>query len=242
VPVEQRVFSPSSVIDGVVYFISNRATYALNAENGEKLWNYSVTDHPCLVYGGIAYVSGADNTVYAFDAFNGDEVWNYSANETRISPLCIVDDVIYFSFNETVNALSAADGEQLWSVSTDGQAPYTISDGSYHEYISDGTIEAGVLYYYSGETLHALDASNGSSLWNYTSSGRRFLTVANATAFFAAGNTVYALNVPSVVPPSSTPTPDSQDAFMSTLVAVAAGISATIVGIAVLLYFKKRKR
>ena len=246
VPFEGRVSSPHSspfsVVDGVVYFSSDEATYALNAQNGEKLWNYSVSSNdPCVVYGSVVYVSGADNTVYAFDAFNGDEVWNYSANETRISPLCIADDAIYFSFNETLNALSAADGEQLWSVSTEGQAPYTISDGSYHEYISDGTIEDGVLYYYSGETLHALDGSNGNCLWNFTSGGRRFLTVANGTAFFAAGNTVYAFTVPSVPHSSPTPTPESHDVFLTTLVAVAAGASAAIVGFGVLLYFKKRR-
>jgi hypothetical protein len=42
--------------------------------------------------------------------------------------------------------------------------------------------------------------------------------------------------------PSSSPTPESQDAFLTTLAAVATGASATIVGLGVLLYFKKRKR
>jgi hypothetical protein len=45
--------------------------------------------------------------------------------------------------------------------------------------------------------------------------------------------------------PSPTSTPTSkpqQDAFLTTLVAAASGASATIVGLGVLLYFKKRKR
>ena len=43
--------------------------------------------------------------------------------------------------------------------------------------------------------------------------------------------------------PTSTPTPEpQQDAFLTTLVAAASGASATIIGLGVLLYFKKRKR
>jgi len=42
--------------------------------------------------------------------------------------------------------------------------------------------------------------------------------------------------------PSSSPTPESQDAFLITLAAVASGASATIVGLGLLFYFKKRKR
>jgi hypothetical protein len=43
--------------------------------------------------------------------------------------------------------------------------------------------------------------------------------------------------------PTPTPTPEpQQDAFLTTLVAAASGASATIVGLGVLLYFKKRKR
>jgi parallel beta-helix repeat protein len=46
-------------------------------------------------------------------------------------------------------------------------------------------------------------------------------------------------------PPSVTPTPSpepQQDAFLTTLVAAASGASATIVGLGVLLYFKKRRK
>jgi outer membrane protein assembly factor BamB len=95
--------------------------------------------------------------------------------------------------------LNAANGAQLWSHSTDSNGPFTINDGtiSYYGYSTDASINNGVLYYYSGKTLYALDTSNGNSLWNYTTnSNQSFLTVANSTAFFDAGNTVYALSVP----------------------------------------------
>jgi outer membrane protein assembly factor BamB len=239
VPVEGEVSARSSVVDGVVYFNTDKATCALNAKNGEKLWNYTVSSYnPCIVDGGIAYIREADDIIHALNASDGNIVWNYSANEA-ISSLCIVDNILYFSSNETLNAWNAANGEQLWNSSIISEAPLIITEGSSGYYSSfSATISDGVLYYYSDETLHVLDASNGSSLWNYTRSDQSFLTVADGTAFFAAGNTVYALNVPSAVNPSS-PEPQ-QDAFLTTIVAAAA-VSATVVGLVLLAYYKKRK-
>jgi len=233
------VSTPPSVVDGVVYFSSGEATYALNAKNGDELWNYTANSYcPCVVDGGIAYVREAGDTIHAFNASDGNIVWNYSANK-KISPLCIIDNILYFSSNETLNAWNAANGEQLWNSSIISEAPLIITDGSSGYYSSfSATITDGILYYYLGETFHALDASNGNSLWNYTRSDQSFLTVANRTAFFAAGNTVYALNVPSAVHPSSTePQPD---ASLTTIVAAAA-TSATVVCLVLLVYYKKRK-
>ena len=238
-PVAGGVRTPPSVVDGVVYLSSDEATYALNANNGDKLWNYAASSYcPCVVDGGIAYVREAGDTIYALNASDGNIVWNYSATK-KISPLCIVDNLLYFSSNETLNAWNAATGEQLWNSSIISEAPLIISEGSSGYYSSfSATITDGILYYYSDETFHALDASNGNSLWNCTRSDQSFLTVANRTAFFAAGNTVYALNVPSAVHPSS---PEPQpDALLTTIVAAAAA-SAIIVGLGLLVYYKKRK-
>jgi len=59
---------------------------------------------------------------------------------------------------------------------------------------------------------------------------------------YAAGNTVYALSVPAVAHPLPTPTPEvGQEAFPTPLVAVASGISVAVVGLGLLVYFKKRK-
>jgi outer membrane protein assembly factor BamB len=239
-PVAGGVRTPPSVVDGVVYLSSDEATYAVNAKNGDKLWNYTASSYnPCVVDGGIAYVREAGDTIYALNASDGNIVWNYSANKT-ISPLCIVDNILYFSSNETLNAWNAANGEQLWNSSIISEAPLIISDDSSGYYSSfSATISDGVLYYYSDETLQALDAANGNNLWNCTRSDQSFLTVANRTAFFAAGNTVYALNVPSTVHPSSPePQPDS---FLITIAAAVAA-SATVVCLVLLVYFKKRKR
>jgi outer membrane protein assembly factor BamB len=198
IPVEGRVPGIPIFDDGVVYFNSDEASYALNAQNGEQL----------------------------SDASMGNIFGNYSIDEMTSWSIGRTEGLVYInSLNGTLSVLSTVNGMQIWSHNTG-----VIGYGS-------STISEGVFYYYLNNTFHALEASNGNSLWNYTRSNQSFLTVANRTAFFAAGNTVYALNVPSAVNPSS---PEPQpDAFLTTLI-IAAGASATIVGLGVLLYFKKR--
>ena len=199
IPVEGRVTGISSVDGGIVYFNSDKTSYALNAQNGEQL----------------------------SDAFDSTKLGVYSVNGTNFGIIGCVDDIIYLrSSNGNLVALDAVGGEQLWSYDAGGYGSSIISDG--------------IVYYHLDNTLHALDDSNGSSLWNYTNSDWSFLTVAKGTAFFAADNTVYALTVPSFMHPSS-PEPQ-QDALPPALVAAASGASATIVGLGVLFYFKKRKR
>jgi len=195
IPVDGRVTGISSVDDGVVYFNSDKASYALNAQNGEQL----------------------------SDAFNSTKLGVYSVNGTTFGIIGCIDDTIYLrSSNGTLVALDAVSGEQLWSYDAGGYGSSIISDG--------------VVYYHLGNTLHALDSSNGSSLWKYTNSGWSFLTVAEGTAFFAAGTTVYALNVPSVTDPSSNLPP-----FPTTWILIAVTI-VVVVGIGLLIYFRKRKR
>ena len=218
--------------------------YSLNAQNGDKLWNYPVgyiAYSSPIVDDGIVYVAGRDayienphsfsrhfywgtSNVFALNATDGNKVWNYSANDTALVYLGLIDDVAYFSSNDTFYASNAANGAQLWSQNTGGYGSYTINDG--------------VLYYYSVETLYALDTSNGNSLWNYTTaSNRSFLTVANGVAFFRVGNTVYALSVPAVVHPSSMDT----ESFPIVPVATVSLVSVIAIGIGLVVYFKKRK-
>ena len=248
---------------------TNNYLYALNAQNGDKLWSYPVgfiVSSSPIVAGGIVYVDGREATlknpytlsaqmewgtsnVFALNASNGNKVWNYSANDMDFSSLSLIDDVVYFSSNGTFNALNVANGAQLWSYSTDGNGPFTINDGSlsYYGYSTDATINDGVLYYYSGKTLYALDTSNGNSLWNYTTaSNRSFLTVANSTAYFDAGNTVYALSVPAVVHHSSSPTavPSGSSMNIGSIkqVLIILSIIAVIVVSSAIFLAKKRMR
>jgi outer membrane protein assembly factor BamB len=186
----------STLSDGIVYFNSDGTFYALNVQTGEILWSYP-TAYLQVGADGIVYVRDGDN-VSAFDASSGNQVWNYSANITIISSLSLVDNVIYFCTNGTLNALNPSDGTLLWSRNIDYNQPLEISEKSLHYSVfrTNATIADGMLYYYSGNTLYALETSNGNSLWNYTTANNlSFLTIADYTVFFAGGNSVYAFSI-----------------------------------------------
>jgi outer membrane protein assembly factor BamB len=234
--VDGRVSGYSAIFDDTVYFSSDDSTYALNARTGEKRWSYPAAEYYIGV-DGMACVRDGDN-IYAFDASSRNKVWSFSANETIISSLSLVDNVIYFCTNGTLNALNPSNGARLWNCSIDYNKGFMIIDFTspyYFLYHTNATVNDGVLYYFSGKTLYALDTSNGNSLWNYTTdSNRSFLTVTNNTAYFCAGNTVYALSVPTVV--------HSPEPFPTTLVATVSGALIAIISMGLLVYFKKRKK
>jgi len=207
VAVGGRIIGSSTLFDNIVYFYSDDityATYALNAQTGEKLWSYPITNYQ-IDDAGVIYLKSEEN-IYALDGSSGNQMWNFSANETIISSLSLIDNVIYFCTNGTLNALNPANGAQLWSCNTEGGAPLVIYDGRVFRfnYIeASAVINEGAIYYYSGKMLFAVDASNGKSLWNYTAASNwLFLTVANDTVFFSADNTVYALSVSAIEHPS----------------------------------------
>ena len=223
--------------DHTAYSVNNTYTYlfALNGQNGDKLWSFPLgyVGSTPKIEDGVVYVDGRQATltnpytlsaqmqwgassVFALNASDGDKVWNYSSNDMNFSPLTLTADAVYFSSNGTINALNAANGMQLWNCSNAYNGPYMPF-----------TINGGMLYYYSGQTLYALNASSGNSLWNYTTPNvQSFLTVANNTAFLDAGNTVYALNLP-------TPAlPEANTSFSSTgLILVLAAVAITTLGL-----------
>jgi outer membrane protein assembly factor BamB len=198
-------------------------TCAISAQNGERLWSYAIGflgSYSPMVADNTVYVDGREATwenphsfsgrliwgtsnVFAINASSGNKIWSYSSNTS--THLRLIGGIVYFNSNGTLNALDASDGEQLWSISLNGNGPLIIDDNkvNYSSYDANAIISDGVLYYYLDQTLFAVDSWNGNSLWNYTTANNRsFLKVSDSTAYFAAGNTVYALSVPQGAHPS----------------------------------------
>jgi outer membrane protein assembly factor BamB len=170
-----------AVVDGVVYIGCNSPdnfpvgtipppqtciVYALNAYNGEEIWNFSVdgwASSPTTVDGVVYFGTSNGNTgvFYALQATNGSKIWDFSDGLGAVSASpAVVDGVVYFSaFDGGVYALNASSGQEYWRTFTSGgrSSPAVIN---------------GVVYV--GSTLHqiyALDAISGSILWNYTTGG-----------------------------------------------------------------------
>jgi outer membrane protein assembly factor BamB len=195
--------SSPAVVGGVVYIGSDSPSntppggipppeygyiYALNASNGDKIWNYTTqgwVSSPA-VEGGVVYFGSQDRKVYALDAASGSELWSYTTGGWVESVPAVVGGVVYVgSFDGGVYAINAQTGSQMWRSFTSGGA-------------ASPAVVNGVIYI--GSTLHnvyALDADSGDKLWNYTTGGLVWSspTVVGGIVYIGSddGN-VYALN------------------------------------------------
>ena len=72
----------SSVANGIVYITSKDSNvYALNAENGNKIWSYKtgyeIYSCPAVV-NGVVFVGSNDHYLYALNAETGSKIWSYN--------------------------------------------------------------------------------------------------------------------------------------------------------------------
>jgi outer membrane protein assembly factor BamB len=221
------VYGPSALISGSICFSSEGKVYALNATNGAIVWaTLPVTDYLFTPTFGsnndIIYTVGYPKTaatngtrnVVALNALDGSKLWNYTVSGSQIGgfnggfyALDPIGNNIYFHVDAlSTYALNAITGQQLWRHSG-----------------RPSTVNSDVVYWYSGNNLEALDASNGKSLWNCTTTAT-FVNAVNKVEYFSVGSTIYALNInanssfepTSVVSPSpssnpATPNPSARN-------------------------------
>ena len=116
---EAHLISATTVHDGVVYVASDDETYgsvddptpavlyAVDAVDGELLWEFSVPvpDDPDeqewqfhaapTVVDGVVYIANVNGTVYGVDADNGDLTWEFETEDGVWSSPTVVDGVLY---------------------------------------------------------------------------------------------------------------------------------------------------
>ncbi|MCW4008018.1 MAG: PQQ-binding-like beta-propeller repeat protein [Candidatus Bathyarchaeota archaeon] len=181
---DYNIYSPPTVVNGIIYIGSYRGLYAFNALTGNKLWNYSETwyyDQQRRAYqpsynaafhaspaisNGVVYAASDDGNLIAFNSNSGAILCKYPIRKAKesypwyatfTSPV-IVNGVIYIgSQDHSVYALSAVDGHKIWNFTTGGEvyAPLTVSEGVVYVSSYDGNV-------------YALDALNGSKIWNFS--------------------------------------------------------------------------
>jgi outer membrane protein assembly factor BamB len=115
------VGSSPAVVNGVVYIgagqsfivksgtfpylsaVNKGAVYALNATNGQELWEHAsigqVDSSPAVV-GNVVYFGSFDNNMYALNATNGATLWVYPTGDWVGSSPAVSDGVIYFGSND----------------------------------------------------------------------------------------------------------------------------------------------
>lgn len=98
--------SPPAIVDGVVYVGSLTApggrsvqkVYAIDAETGQKLWDFPVGDDvrsSPAVADGTVYVGSSDQNVYAIDATDGTEQWSFSTVGDVSSSPAVANGTVY---------------------------------------------------------------------------------------------------------------------------------------------------
>ena len=180
-----RVESPPTVVEGVVYVTAVNQAYALEESSGSVIWSYDTErfparDFPALVIEGVYYLS-PDDQVHALDARNGEMIWTHGAS-SPMSAAPVVSEGTFFAATEAgeVVALDALTGTPLWTAQADGMGLQTL------------TAADGVLYLESDSgNLLAMDAADGRTIWKIQKGyiwGVGTYTVADGVVYFGSLN------------------------------------------------------
>ncbi len=168
--------------------------YALNAANGDKLWNYSipVRGSSPAVASGVVYVGSFDGNVYAFNATNGAKLWSYPAGDAVSSSPAVADGIVYICLSDgNLVALNGSTGEEVWK--------HHIIGGVGSPIVQDGVVFAVssvfIPIFTFNSDVYALNATNGKNLWDYsTNNSAAFPTLVDETLYIGVGSNVSALS------------------------------------------------
>ncbi|PAE37383.1 outer membrane protein assembly factor BamB family protein [Bacillus sp. 7884-1] len=181
VQADAQVQASPAVVDGIVYASSIRGTmYAMNADNGEIIWQktvgkdevqrawmyYSPTVADGVVY--QAYSNGSGGKIMAMDAKTGEELWNaaLAGNWIVESTPVVADGKVYVGADGGwIISLEASTGKELWRKKPAGGWMHSMPA------IYEGKLYMG----YQGGLLVALEASTGKELWRFKSTDSSYI-------------------------------------------------------------------
>ncbi|MBN2501164.1 MAG: PQQ-binding-like beta-propeller repeat protein [Anaerolineales bacterium] len=160
------------VVNGKVYFgATNGVMYAVNALNGNNLWDFQTG---AAILGTAAYSDGVlvvtsmDGKIYGLNANTGAKVWEYQTGAgISVSP-AIQDGTVYVGSRDGYfYALHASNGALKWKYATrvpgDADSPFALAPIIAPAAVSEngGTVLFGAenMYFY------ALNTSNGQERW-----------------------------------------------------------------------------
>jgi len=181
--------SSPAVVDGIVYIGSNdMKIYALDAETGNKLWEFKTGSYiwssPTVV-DGVVYCGSNDGNLYALDASTGSELWHFQAPYGIKSSPAVADGKIYFGCDDYhIYALDATNGDLIWKFRTEGFV------------ISSPAIADGIILFTSYRHLYAFNAENGRFRLNYLTQREIYSSPAvssDGTVYFNCGRFLYAV-------------------------------------------------
>jgi len=144
--------SPPTVADDTLYISGeDKHIYAINAATGATLWSFLEDDWGIgapLLSAGTLYFGTEAGTLYAIDATTRAEKWRFPAGGHIHSHVALSDGLIYFTAEQTMFALDAGNGHEVWRKTRDAiWYNVTVSDG-----VALGSAEDGNLLAYDART------------------------------------------------------------------------------------------
>ena len=179
-----------TVAKGVLYEPSDEGLYALNTEDGSKLWSHETNDgfSSAAIANNIVYAASGDGNIYAFNAATGDELWRHDTtapeflawlNSTGHTTPVYYEGVLYFtcfSFRHIhiTGVNGAQDICQMWTRSS-VYALNAVSGRKVWNYTEDTAalgspvaVANGIVYTEVGNRILGFNSQNGSLIWNFT--------------------------------------------------------------------------
>lgn len=131
------------------------------------------------VANGVLYVGAKNGRFFAIDAMAGKRKWAFQADAPITSSAAVFDGAVVFETDaNTIYALDAGDGHELWHRATGGDMSFDAMAGfhmveDWDYWASSLLIDRGRVFVGSGDgKIYALDAKTGSVLWSCATQGR----------------------------------------------------------------------
>ncbi|MDB2242728.1 outer membrane protein assembly factor BamB family protein [Halorubrum ezzemoulense] len=170
------IVSTTPAVGGEKVFVGTESggMYALDLEDGSQVWNRVLSSPvraaPTYTEDDVTIVT-TDGTLAAIDPTNGDEHWRKSCDVSTASSPAVADKRIYWTVENTLYALSKADGSELWRFETGG---FTGLNN-----LAPSPIRVGdVVYVTTGDKfVYAVDAKTGTERWRFRPDSGNVLSV-----------------------------------------------------------------
>jgi len=152
IPIEPETESPNVPTPDIRIFTQ---VFALNASNGEEIWNYSINGVSSL-YGKTPFIDndlvyfGLEDKIVARTLGTGRTIWNADVSWPHI--YAVGDGKVFASAGSDVVALDAYDGSLVWK-SQGSSGPLSVYGG---------LVYVGI---FGNENLLVLDGNTGEQVW-----------------------------------------------------------------------------
>ncbi|WP_242156264.1 PQQ-binding-like beta-propeller repeat protein [Aestuariivivens sediminis] len=164
--------TPSIATDGTIYIGSDSDNlFAVNPDGTQK-WVFNtlgsnIRSTPAIATDGTIYITSDDDNLYALDPGNGSALWSFAIGGNAQSGIAVNSDGTIIAAVDQGGSAGAvyainSDGTLKWNTNVTGRI--TVCAPA----IANGRVYVGTK---EGENLLALNVSNGSQIWSFSTPG-----------------------------------------------------------------------